>query len=544
MNPRSPWVWALFLLVAVGARMPVRSQAAWRPPLGIPEPEFGIAERAPAPPANWTTGIPNFYYVAPSAPGATDADNPFGSPRRPRATVPTRLPAGAVVELRGVYDRSQDGPRRIVGLGTADQPVFLRGESPEHPAAIVQAWEVSGNYVVLEHLQFRARDRATTGSLVILAPAHHVVLRHSEVSGNLGGGGMGIESWNGRSTTSDIVVYDNKVHDNGDVRASFDQDRHGIHVGVRASRVWIVDNEMWRNSGDGLQINAGSSADEATTRFIYVGRNVSHHNKQAGFWTKQATDVIFSQNVAYAHRPSNSSLGAGMGFQYAPSYVWFLFNRVYDSDFGIGTGSDSGLGTGTESFFIGNLIHDIHDSDGDFNPGTGWQNCGISLPGGVNRYVVGNTIADVDSGVCSPDVSGRIELHDNIVFNVRPDGQHLFLEHPGLAERSHGTGNVFGPTYRRFTSGAQYEHREEARGAPGSNIVVADPGFLGTGPEPFDLRAGSAALDHAVEDPAAVYSLYLERYGLDIRRDILGRPRSSGAGTDSGAYERPAPAAR
>ena len=40
------------------------------------------------------------------------------------------------------------------------------------------------------------------------------------------------------------------------------------------------------------------------------------------FWAGLRTvDVVFSENLCYAHRPSNSSFGACMGMQYAPERV-------------------------------------------------------------------------------------------------------------------------------------------------------------------------------------------------------------------------------
>ena len=45
--------------------------------------------------------------------------------------------------------------------------------------------------------------------------------------------------------------------------------------------LWVVDNQMYRNSGDGIQINAPATARRQRTHHIYVGRNVSHHNKQS-----------------------------------------------------------------------------------------------------------------------------------------------------------------------------------------------------------------------------------------------------------------------
>jgi len=92
-------------------------------------------------------------------------------------------------------------------------------------------------------------------------------------------------------------------------------------------------------------------------------------------------------------RFSSSAYGAGMGFQYAPERVWFLYNKVYDNEYGIALSSNSGMGFGTESYFIGNLIYNNHydsvyhgDSWDSYNPGSAWSNAGIMTAGGVNRY--------------------------------------------------------------------------------------------------------------------------------------------------------------
>ena len=155
-----------------------------------------------------------------------------------------------------------------------------------------------------------------------------------------------------------VVIYNNTIHDNGNVNANTDQDVHGISVTDHVNHLWVVDNQLYRNSGDGIQIVRRPAQQAATTHHIYVGRNVAHHNKQTGFWVKQATDVIFSQNVSYGHRPSNSSMGQCMGGQYAPDWVWFLYNRLYDCEYGIALMSDDGEPSHT--FVIGNVIHNIH----------------------------------------------------------------------------------------------------------------------------------------------------------------------------------------
>jgi hypothetical protein len=481
---------------------------------------------------------PGFYYVDKSNAAATDSGNTYGTPALPRRTIPLSLPAGSVVELHGLYDEPHNSPRGLVIRGTKEAPVFIRGTSASTKPVITGYWEISGSYFVLENLECAAAGGwAGKSQLVFLAPSSAAVLRFSDVHGAADHGGIAVVSFN-TQTVSYVVIYANTIHDNGDVNAAYDQDVHGIAVGARVNNLWIVDNEIYGSSGDGIQINAGQ-IDQITTHHIYVGRNTSHHNKQSGMWTKQAVDVVFSQNVVYSHRPGNSSGGACAGFQYAPHRVWFLFNRIFDCDLGIGTGSDSGLGFGTESYFIGNVIYNIHNSTKNYNPGTGWSNAAISLPGGVNRFVVNNTMYDVDAGIVSPSSTGALYIANNVIAGVtRSAGAHIFVEMASLAAASRMDHNLLdNPPRIKWGSGIVYSLSDFKTAFRGQGLGSSnrDPRFVT--PTAYDLRlqSGSPGIDAGVTD--SVYRTFYNHYGIDIARDSSGVVRPQGVAYDMGAYE-------
>ena len=522
---------ALVALILSASALP--AQAQWAPPIGVPAPSFGVVQTARAVPAPWTTATAGFYYVDATHGASTDTSNPYGTPARPRKTIPDWLPAGAVVELHGTYDHAHSSPHTIVANGTAAAPVFIRGVSATAKPIIRAPWELTGSYVILENLEFAPYSASWPGELAMLAPLHHAALRHSNLHGNASGGGLEIVSWSS-ALTQHIVVFDNSIHDNGDIQATDDQDIHGISVGARVSHLWVVDNRLYRNSGDGIQINAGSSAEQPTTHHIYVGRNITYQNKQTGMWAKQAVDVIFSQNVCYGHRPSNSSMGQCMGYQYATERIWFLYNNISDSEFGIGVGSDNGLGIGVEAAFVGNVIHNIHHSQADYNPSTAWSSAAIMLSGGRNVRVINNTIYNVDAGINVTFELTSLEVADNIIgqITVAP-ANHVFIENANLASRLSMHHNLLEGNPRARLGG--YQEFFSAAELAAASSLSASPAFFDAPGANFRLQSVSPARDRGEMNP--VYASFQQRYGISIAIDPDRVVKPKCAGPDLGAYE-------
>lgn len=509
----------------------------WAPPVGIPAPTFGIVEMAPATPESWVTEVPGFYYVDYLT--GTDSHT-YGTPSAPRKTIPRfaangSLPAGSVVEVHGPYDFYHGSPFGITCAGTADAPVFIRGVSAATKTQIRRYMEIKGTYFILENLRYLPLDTSNSAPLYFYSPVSHAAIRHCELSGNpTSGTGLAVTNFGGGSCEY-VVIWDNYIHDHGDVHAQTDQDYHGIAVTANVDHLWIVDNELARNSGDGVQVNAGSIGQQSTLHHVYIGRNVSHGNKQSGLWVKQAEDVIISQNRCYAHRLGNSSSGQGLGFQYGPERVWFLCNEVYDCEYGIYLGSGSG-GYGTVAYIVGNLFHNIHAFSGGFNPNTGFCNAAIMNGGIAKLYVVNNTISDVDAGVVSPSSATHIIANNIIVGITQVLGSHIFLEFSAAATLS-SLHHTLLDTPTRIKWGAAATDLPGFQAAnPGKGLYCAatDPHFVA--PTDFSLQANSPAIDAgAVED---VYTTFYSRYAIDIARDVGGTPRPQQLTWDLGAYER------
>lgn len=455
--------------------------------LGVPTPDFGIDEVA----------------------GATTLTVANG------AKMPNTLAAGTVVEIQGTYAANHTSPNTVTCQGTAQKPVFIRGAAG---AKVTGSWEISGTYCIVEKLAFAGPG------WTVLAPADHIAVRHNDVSGTLsGGGGFGIQTWSAANTTN-IVFLDNVIHDNGDWKINVDQDTHGTGVYRSSSatgqihHVWILDSEYFHNSGDGIQINGNGTSGRTNLHHVWVNGNKFHENKQTGAWTKQASDIVFSQNESYLHRPSDSSGGAGLGGQYGPERVWFLGNLVHDCDNGIQIASDSD-NVSVSHYFVGNVIYGIHQKS--FNPNTGYSSAALSIWGGTKRTIVNNTIYDVDSGIRSPN-GGSWVISNNVIAKVLPAGHHVFLE--GQTSSYAATKNLYDENARTVGAGAC------------TGCIVGPPGFVSASAADFGLTAQSAAVDAGTLDP--VYAAFKTQYGLDIALDLSGTARPQGTAVDIGALER------
>jgi hypothetical protein len=539
----------------------------WFPPIGIPEPSFGIREthfmyqldtgqncsNTPIKCFDFGSGLqpyrdngagPYTHYVDSSA-TASCTTTGFGTPTAPLCYVPRNLLPGSVVEIHGVYNRETV----IASRGSAAQPIFIRGTSPNTKTKVIASLTAEGDsYVIFENLDIADADGDLVGGNRgyfgisdrnrTRMDSDHVVLRNSNVHGNLEGGGTGIAAY-GESILSNCVFYNNKIFQNGDVNANFDQDNHGIGVGLGAQYLWVVDNEMYKNSGDGIQINTMPGVNVA--HHIYVGRNVSYSNKQSGFWTKYAHDVIFSQNIAYDHRPSNSSAGAGMGYQYGPDRVWFIFNRIYNNSIGIMMGSRSGPGfdgDGISSYFVGNVIYNIHPNAGQpYDPVSSYSPAAIASWGGQSRYVVNNTIYDVEAGINCPD-NNPWYFSNNIISNVtNAQSNHIYLQSAGTWTLNNNL--LFQPggneRVKEFNTVYRVADVQRPPLSKGLNNLNVDPKFLNIAAADFSLQSTSPAKDAGTF--STVYDTFQSLYGLNIRRDFLGNVRPADNTWDIGAYE-------
>ncbi len=499
---------ATFIAIVLLTMPPELTAQSYSPPPGIPAPAFGIGEvhtmyrdslydfgNGPESYKDAGNG-PYTHYVDNQHAGATDNENPHGTPDRPRMTIPGNLPAGSVVEVHnGPYDYAEnihgDTYLPMINInGTARKPVFIRGVSVDRPFEIGGSSQVlvrDARYLILENVLINGP------SIKVYQPTSHFALRHSEITGE---SSSGILLWTYKldytpgALKEHIVIYNNDIHDNGPYPATAETNFMGIMVDNATENVWILDNRIYNNGDDGIQIIdrewVGAIKDvEADS--IYIGGNVMHHDGENAIDVKGSRNVIISGNEIYGYKTlyaSSSGEAIRINDEGAQDNIWILHNRIYDSEDGINP-----LQALFPPYIIGNIIY----------------NCDIA----INRdagVVLNNTIYQTDRAIAS-----ATEAVNNIVVRANP------VVFSAVGDAGH---NLF------------WDNGEDESCA---DCIKADPLFLDAANGDFRLQSGSPAIDGGVSH--AAYQTFWDQYGLDIRVDMEGLSRPRGNLWDIGPYE-------
>ena len=517
--------------------------AEWQPPLGVPDPGWGITDASPDPTtkcASWPSAVSEgCFYIDPQSPLADDAENPNGYPGKPRLTIPVSgLGCGSYVEIHGTLSQSMANSGRVDLTCTAGNEIWFRGQDNEaNRPTLTSTWEISGAYLRFENLRWKG-----DGIRVIINgsyDANRIGFRNIEIDGNAAetsNDGFAVGVYSGISAThSNIVVYKAFIHHTGNANSTAsDPDAHCFSVHRNSNNVWLLDSELAFCGGDGVQIEAGHALGSGATHHIYVGRNRSHDHFQTGFWVKHASDVIVSQNEVYNIDASSSQPGGCLGYQYGPTNLWFLFNRLHNCNMGVFAGSGDGDALGNV-YVVGNLMYDIDDPEDPSHTTVYDRNS-------ANRYYFNNTMCGDNGGFSSSSGgSGKFEIRNNIVACRTENSEYeIVLSNSSVADSSLANYNLLSAAagMRANWGGASYGSVPFAGQC--ANCLTSDPLFTNRTAKDFTLQAGSPARDAGV-DPSTVannpYSIFQSRYGRSIAYDLTGTARPQNSRWDIGAFE-------
>jgi len=541
---------------------------AYSPPIGIPSPAFGIDEQAPVWPAQWPGAqVNNYYYIDNSHSQATDINNPNGYPDKPRLTIPVvTYMAGSYIEMRG---GPYTGNTNLTFQCTQQASCWLRGPSSTDMPVITGGIGISDSqYVILENLDFNGGNRGAVG---VASSGSYIAFRNSFIRNRTHTAlpttsALGITPGLGK-TISNVVVYNNTFTDLGNWTRTDDLDFVGVQPNTwnrdsstLLQNVWILENTFARVSSAGIVVNAGNWAGSHNAlHHIYIGKNTGYDNREALVFVKQSSDVIISENTVYHQKQIGLQPGDGIATQYGPNRLWIIYNHIFDANYGIRQSDTSTPDDGDvhDFYIVGNLIHNIHpDNLTNYDPTNAWApGQGISLwHGNLSRFIVDNTIYDVEGGIASV-YNGPIHMSGNIISDINPNSYAInveFAARAGVASMDYSLFDEPNNNYRIRWNWQTYSTLASFKSGTGqcanciegsANFINASPGYTDLN-NPFDLTIGSNSaaignnntLNNNANNTPDVYAIFQSLYGLDIQRDMNGvaRPMS---GRSIGAYE-------
>ena len=519
---------------------------AYVAPIGVPDAWISPDIESPERPSSWETELAGYYFVEYAV--GSDTDNTYGTPSSPRKTIPNPVPAGSYVVVAGNYNYIQNDIK-LRGEGTGDTwvagesgPVWVVSDSENKAEITDKKMLLSGSYVYLDGFYFHSGGRIQLGSYQPGSQVDHILIRNSEMKGEVDVAGgvlintVGLEE----GPAKDIIIYNNKAHRIGPLDSDVDIDARGCSIQSHTSNMWVLDNEF-SNSSAGLQVEAGSLANQATTHHIYISRNHIFDIAQAGIGIKYALDIIISENVVHDIIDTPWSPSKGIGFQYAPDRVWILFNEISNVYTGIRGGSDNG-GAGTNGksvFIIGNLIKDVTINGTAHNGAT--SGLGIEINNGATpRYIINNTIVNSDIGVANGYYNSTMFIENNMISNTKDFD--IMLEDSYLTgSQSTLRNNHFDAEAKiTWSNGVTHDLASfQTAFSKGEGCISANPLFVDASVEDFSLQASSAAIDAALQPSDLTFDVYAHfesLYGLDIRVDFNQVSRPNNGSWDMGAF--------
>jgi hypothetical protein len=554
------------LVIASGSKYygaPSDPPSGFTMPLGIPDVPAGLEvdTALPTPPSPWNTSTANWYYVKQ---GGVAVDN--GTPAAPRGTFPT-LCAGCFIVLDNTATLSVTNLTLNFSAGTSGSRVWLIGSgqvglgSGSTRAQISHTGDVTitGDHFYIDGLRFHAANQNQIGVAFGSASAtiDIALIRDTEISGTgvvrSGNSGNAMQGVNSSTPSQFVVFYQTSWHDIGawdPASLGSDIDCHCFQINNDVQDIWILESEFYHCQGDGIQFTAAGDATPFANfaERVYVGRSTAYENLQAGFWFKHGDDLIFSENTVY-NQNQRAGIGAGtgdpigMGGQYDFAEVWFIANRIYDTDNPIRFASVSNT-LRSVIYLVGNVITNANWA-GSVNANS--ANTGGSAiafwQGGTCR-VVGNTIWKfVGQGIAStPGVCSAMILESNIINGRTSGSMHdIFLEGGGGWTNVRARNNMFDPSPRLHTNGTTRTsiatfHSDDSSNR--ANNVANSASFVSAvnGVGDFDTQSGSPARDAGTIN-TDVYATYNTQYSVDIRKDFVGTARPQNTLYDIGAYE-------
>ncbi|MGH1342448.1 MAG: hypothetical protein ACRBN8_12890 [Nannocystales bacterium] len=462
----------------------------------------------------------NVYVASVAGDDGTAGNGGNGSVDAPRRTLPTG-DLGTSAHLYIIGDDSAYGTVDFdIGdddtwtcTGSVDAPCFIVGIGTPRIGRRIAL--TNAEHVVVDGLSFvdtPSGDRPW-GAFNINS-SRYVTVRNTEIRGDgsssSGGSAMSIQG------VEFLFSYRMRFHELGSWESNpQDRDVHGWRPQYSNRYLWLIDSELFHLQGDGVQTgnsNNQGSQDE-TSHYIYIAGNEFYENYENSVDNKNSYHVVISGNEIHdffasegvganstAMILSNNSEGPWTG------YHWALGNHVYDSGLAI---RDSGSETDELNFAIGNVVHNVSTAFLQANNDPGRE-----------FWVVHNSVygAQLNLDAFQPGNGSSLTVEGNIFHGGEIDT----------------LGEIDSTLRNNILFGVEVSGSWDVE----DGNLDQDPMFADPDSGDLSLSEASPGID-VFDTESAVFGLFEDLYGLDIRTDIAGTSRPAGQGWDLGAIEQP-----
>ncbi|MBB1272542.1 right-handed parallel beta-helix repeat-containing protein [Psychromonas sp. SR45-3] len=531
-----------------------------RMPLGIRQPLFywenqdPISKQAPLrTEANDSLEEAGQYWVHYEHPEASDtngdgSERVYGSPDFPRKSVPRSgdrgitvdgepFPPNTVITLVGYAPYSGNGQVQLFCEGTAQQPVWLRGQNSYQLANYKFNFLLKGCYINIEHcdLSIDASSRkmgiglgSHNGSSV-----HHVMIRKCYGDGGASSGrgsALGVVGLSSTIRNQYILFYDNYLHGYGDWVSGAENDYHAMSCTHNADYFWCIYNTAFNCGGDGVQVGRASLTEEnnpSRCNFMFIGGNHFYDNGENAVDIKGCNHVVVSSNDCHGEDPEiTSDVGKIVVLHNNPKDVWIINNKIYDGGYGV-SGSAQ-----TDVYVIGNTVEDIApSSDQALNTSTGYnEGFAINFTGSKGLHIYNNTLHNNYRHISV--TSGKDGHVANCILSKRSEKAELdiYSAEGDLLEVSHC---IFDDFHVRHEGGIQDTLIDTNFASCLQGDALLD---LSDTANRFRLLDGSPCIDQG-KDISETLALFESIYGVSIATDQWDFLRTQGGGIDIGASE-------
>ena len=531
----------------------------------IPEPPFGKDE------THWSYENKTFgeepypqgehgpytHYVDNMHPNATDDYNPRGTHKRPRMSLPSTISKGSIVEIHG----GPYGHAHYHANGTKENPIYIRGVREKEPI-IEGTLRIGGSYYIIEDIDFD-RDGNTRPAIEIgffEQNVSHIAIRHNEIHNYAEKVDQGDQliSVNFAHNSSDLIrnilIYNNHIHHNNEKRVrDVKGDVMGVWIGQNTNGIWIVNNLMHHNGGDSIALMSSSDdPNPIQPREIYIANNSMHSDFENAIDLKTASDVLITRNRMYDYNTSIVFHGADfIDHPYQNRNITTSFNMIHNVRVG-GVNSfsqkDRVVPYADEIYFIGNIVHDCHNDEGDCQAFASWDQNRI--------YYLNNVAHNCDIGGLffgnNSDDNGDKKVNESItiinnIFGERHESDDRYQVNLGIAavnsslqemtfsdnlfHESSGPVNLRWGIYEwndplgRYTASWESHTLMEFKNLSGidyTGLLEKDPRFSNTSTEDYSLQWDSPAIDRGNNTLLAKKGIFSDYAGNPIygKRDL------------------------